>query len=66
MAITEEIRAQIRRLFYVDHFKVNTICEALYLHPYTVKRTIGAEKFGNHRRGSQWLKDYEDLISDFL
>lgn len=37
--------AEIRRLFYAEHWKVGTIAEALGLHRDAVKRAIGAESF---------------------
>jgi transposase len=43
--ISAEQRAEIRRLFYAEHWKVGTIAEALGLHRDTVMRAIGAERF---------------------
>lgn len=43
--IPPEQSAEIRRLFYAEHWKVGTIAEALGLHRDTVKRVINAESF---------------------
>lgn len=43
--ISAEQRAEIRRLFYAEHWKVGTIAEALGLHRDTVKRAINTESF---------------------
>lgn len=38
-------RAQMRRLFYAEHWKVGTIAAELGVHPDTVKHAIEAERF---------------------
>ncbi len=43
--ISAEQSAEIRRLFYAEHWKVGTIAEAMGLHRDAVKRAIGAESF---------------------
>lgn len=43
--ISAEQSAEIRRLFYAEHWKIGTICEAMGLHRDTVKRAIGTESF---------------------
>lgn len=43
--ITPEKRAEIRRLFYAEHWKVGTIASALSVHPDTVRRAIDSERF---------------------
>jgi transposase len=43
--IAPELRAEIRRLFFAEHFAVNTIAEALGVHHETVKGAIGSHKF---------------------
>ena len=43
--IDPEVRVQIRRYFYAEHWKVGTIAEALGLHPETVRRAIEVERF---------------------
>jgi transposase len=42
-----ELRARIRRLFYVEHWKVGTIARELVLHPETVARAIETERFSS-------------------
>ena len=46
--ISAEQRAEIRRLFYAEHWKVGTIASALSVHPDTVRRAIEAERFLSH------------------
>jgi transposase len=43
--IDPEVRVQIRRYFYAEHWKVGTIARALRLHPDTVRRAIEVERF---------------------
>jgi transposase len=43
--IDPEVRVQIRRYFYAEHWKVGTIAEALGVHPDTVKRAIEVDRF---------------------
>jgi transposase len=43
--ITPEQRAEIRRLFYAEHWKVGTIASALRVHHETVRGAIEAERF---------------------
>lgn len=43
--IRPEIRAEIRRLFYAEHFSVNAIAETLRVHHETVKSAIGSHSF---------------------
>ena len=45
--IDMELKARIRRLFYVEHWKVGTIARELVLHPDTVARAIETERFSN-------------------
>lgn len=67
--ISEEQRGQIRRLFYAEHWRVGTIATQLGLHPDTVARAIGTERFnGTSKRASrQSLVDpYLDFIKETL
>lgn len=41
--ISPELRARIRRLFFVEHWKVGTIAAELGVHPITVRRAIESE-----------------------
>lgn len=43
--ISVEQRAEIRRLFYAEHWRVGTIASALSVHADTVRRAIEAERF---------------------
>ena len=43
--ITPETRAQIRRYFYAEHWKVGTIATELDIHPDTVRNAIESERF---------------------
>jgi transposase len=43
--ISPEIRVQIRRYFYAEHWKIGTIAQALDVHPDTVRRAIEVERF---------------------
>src|SRR5947209_11393705 len=43
--ITPEIRAQIRRYFYVEHWKIGTIASELHVHPDAVRNAIESERF---------------------
>ena len=40
-----EVRAQIRRYFYAEHWKVGTIARELCVHPDAVRNAIESEKF---------------------
>jgi transposase len=43
--IDPEVRVQIRRYFYAEHWKVGTIAQALGLHPDTARRAVEVERF---------------------
>jgi transposase len=43
--IDPEVRVQIRRYFYAEHWKIGTIAQALGLHPDTVRRAVEVERF---------------------
>jgi transposase len=45
--IPPETRAEIRRLFFADHFAVNTIVETLGVHHDTVEGAIGVHNFAS-------------------
>ena len=47
--ISPEMRAQIRRYFYAEHWKVGTIASELGVHADTVRNAIEAERFGGTR-----------------
>jgi transposase len=66
--IDAEIEARVRRLFFVEHFKVGTIVSELSLHRDTVLRVIGAERFmrGLSVERSPTLEPYTDFIKMVL
>ena len=43
--ISPETRAQIRRYFYAEHWKIGTIASELGVHPDTVRNAIESERF---------------------
>jgi transposase len=43
--IPPELHAQIRRLFYAEHWRLNTIADQLGLHHDTVRRAVESERF---------------------
>src|SRR3989442_4247392 len=43
--ISPEIRAQIRRYFYAEHWKIGTIATELNVHPDAVRNAIESERF---------------------
>ena len=43
--ISEQLRAQIRRLFFAEHWRVGTIVAQLDVHPDTVRRAINLDRF---------------------
>lgn len=47
--IDPELYAKIRRLFYVEHWKIGTIAAELGVHPSAVRRAIGSESFNANR-----------------
>jgi transposase len=62
-----ETRANIRRLFYAEHWKVGTIARELSLHPETVARAIETERFNRDKtQRPDILAPYADFISKTL
>jgi transposase len=45
--ISPEVRAQIRRYFYAEHWRIGTIARELGVHPDAVRNAIEAEKFNS-------------------
>jgi transposase len=66
--ITPELRAEIRRLFFAEHWKVGTIVTALAVHPDAVKRAIEIDRFQFHgaRPRPTKLDPYLPLIRETL
>src|SRR5438445_4528677 len=44
--LSPETRAQIRRYFYAEHWKVHTIARELGVHPDTVRNAIESQRLG--------------------
>jgi hypothetical protein len=44
--ISPEIRAQMRRYFYAEHWKIGTIARELNVHPDAVRNAIEAQRLG--------------------
>ncbi len=66
--ITDEQRAAIRRLYFAEHWKVNTIAAELGLHHDTVELAVGCGRFASKRftSGPQKLDPYRGFIADTL
>ena len=50
MAINEELKAQILRYHFVEHWRVGTIAEQLGIHHSTVERVLGEAGVERERR----------------
>jgi len=48
--IPRELDAEIRRLFYAEHWRIETIATALGVHHDTVRRAIEADRFVRFRQ----------------
>jgi IS30 family transposase len=44
--ISPEVRAEIRRYFYAEHWKIGTIARELNLHPDTVRNAVETQRLG--------------------
>src|SRR5271165_2075634 len=65
--IDPEVRVQIRRYFYAEHWKVGTIAQALGVHPDTVKRAIEVDRFHRAERLRATMLDaYLPLVRQTL
>lgn len=65
--ISPETRAQIRRYFYAEHWKVGTIASELGVHPDAVRNAIEAERFKNAQPMRPSLVDpYTEFIRHTL
>jgi transposase len=65
--ISQETRAQIRRYFYAEHWKVGTIASELGVHPDTVRNAVEADRFRNSRPARPSLVDpYVGFIQQVL
>ena len=65
--IDVETRARIRRLFYVEHWKIGTIARELGLHPETVSLAVETDRFNNTKTLRPSVTDpYADFIREIL
>jgi len=63
-----ETKAQIRRLFFADHWKIGTIAQELSLHPQTVARAVGTERFKSLKPAARPdpIAPYTEFIGETL
>lgn len=65
--IDVETRGYIRRLFYVEHWKIGTIASELGLHQETVRLAVETERFNNTKTLRTSVVDlYADSIREIL
>ena len=69
MAINDELKAQILRYHFVEHWRVGTIASQLGVHHYTVERVLGeagVERDRQRQRRASKLDPYMALIAETL
>jgi transposase len=67
MSISDMHRAEIRRLFFGEHWKVGTIANHLGIHDDTVRRTIDTNSFSTPGRPRPSMLDpYIEFVEDTL
>lgn len=66
--ISPELRAEIRRLFYAEHWKIGTIVTQLGVHRDTAEAAVESRRFANtrYRSASGSLDAYKLLIQETL
>lgn len=64
--IDRETRAQVRRLFYAEHWKIGTIARELGLHPETVSAALETDRFNATKTPRSAADPYADFIRDIL
>ncbi len=65
--ISPELRAQIRRYFYAEHWKIGTIARELSVHPDAVRNAIEAERFkGSRPLRSSVVDPYLGFVQQIL
>ena len=66
--IAPEQIAEIRRLFFAEHWKVGTIATTLGLHPDTVRDAVETDRFNRAKiiRASTLTDPYADFIRQTL
>ena len=69
MAISDELKAQILRYHFVEHWRVGTIASQLGVHHYTVEQVrseAGVERERQRQRRASKLDPYLALITETL
>ena len=70
MAISDELRAQILRYHFVEHWRVGTIASQLSVHHYTVERVLGEAGVQRERQrratGPRSSTPYRAFITETL
>jgi hypothetical protein len=56
--IVPEVIAKIRRLYFAEHWKIETIAAQLGLHHETVRRAIGSDAFNRAKREESQSPDH--------
>jgi transposase len=65
--ISPELRAQIRRYFYAEHWKIGTIARELSVHPDAVRNAIEVQRFGRPQSlRSSILDPYLEFVRQTL
>lgn len=66
--ISDETRSRIRRLYFAEHWKINTIATELGVHHETVELALCRDRFANHRfsSGPTKLDPYRAFIQQTL
>jgi len=65
--ISPEIRAEIRRFFYAEHWKVGTIASELGVHPDAVRNAIESERFKSAKPlGASVVDPYIEFLRQTL
>jgi transposase len=68
MTVTVEVTAEVRRLFFGEHWKKGTIAAQLGIHPDVVTRVLGSfgPKAGTPRPDARVLEPYVDFVDETL
>lgn len=69
MTIPLSLAAEIRRLYYAEHWRIGTIAAQLHVHHETVRRVLGlrpADTPGPHPKRPALLEPFADFIADQL
>lgn len=66
MTVDAQTEAQIRRLYFAEHFRVHTICTALGVHHETVERVLGLKDRKKPEPRPKALDSYRDFLLEQL